>query len=134
MTAKQVAVGDAVFIGEEATIFTTREGEAVEVPVGTVLRFIQGFLIRQYGPDGQGNYGCPQSNFWTVTVETRDERLGLLLPEGDEVSTYHAEGETGKPQERHNVLHRKATFIPLSRIRFASTAEVMSLPAEGSVC
>lgn len=51
------------------------------VPLGTTVRFTEGFLVRQGGIKGVVH---PTGDFWDVTVDERDNKRGIFIPEGTE--------------------------------------------------
>ena len=89
-----VAIGDKV-TKVSGGPFVNEKGE--EVPLGSSLRLLGGFLVRQE-IDGMSGYGHPPENFWTVVLTNKQGKVGLLLPEGDEEYRYHTEENVPKPR------------------------------------
>lgn len=56
----------------------------VVLPVGTVLYFFNGFMVKMYGPDGAGVWGGPEREFFTVVLIKKKGRLCLKIPRGIE--------------------------------------------------
>jgi hypothetical protein len=121
---REVALGESIEIKFEGTrpFFTSKDGKEVILPIGATLFFKSRFLVRRARA-----YEYPSCVFWTVTVEEREGELGLLLPEGDEESSFHVEGKNGKIEKKTSLLHHKPTFVPLHRV-CDGFAEVVSLP------
>ena len=94
------------------------------VPIGSTLRFLFGFCVRQE-VSGMCGYGYVPSNFWTVALVERGGVVGVLLPEGEVEDRYKV---AGVEEEKVGTIRFEPTFIPLGLLRFVSNAEVVALP------
>jgi hypothetical protein len=85
-----------------------------EVPVGTTIRFSQGYSVRQRIGLMCG-WGEPPVNFWTAKIARQSiegkEYNGILVP-----------------GRRDDIYPRFSHFIPLNSIRYASPAIIRALP------
>ena len=107
--------------------FSTSDNVEIDMPIGTSLYFLKGFMVRQHDPVSfVGSYGHPSKNFWTVLFHEKDGQPGLLLPEGEEEITLHFDSAEGPKPETFR-LHRKQCFIPLRQIR-GGIARVIGMP------